>query len=74
MSVLSCDRNGCKNIMCDLYSYDYGYICGDCYSELLNLPDTSIKEFMESKKQAFPDLGTKNWENYIASVFKINYL
>jgi len=51
MSVLACDRAGCKNIMCDRYSYDYGYICNDCYSELCVVFPVDIAEFMKTPKK-----------------------
>lgn len=33
MSVLSCVRNGCTNIMCDTYVPSIGYICFDCQND-----------------------------------------
>lgn len=40
MGVLSCDRNGCENIMCDYhyYSNDHSsyYICNDCREEFIS--------------------------------------
>ena len=39
MSVQSCNRKGCLNILCDRYSQRYGYICNDCFSELLESTD-----------------------------------
>lgn len=33
MSVLSCSRNGCNNIMCDTYVDGVGYICNSCQHE-----------------------------------------
>lgn len=49
MSVLNCSRNGCENIMCDRYSSEYGYICYECFEELVESgPETNIKAFMES--------------------------
>ena len=35
MGVLECDRIGCENIMCDRYSHEYGYICNDCFDEMV---------------------------------------
>ena len=35
MSVLACSREGCRNIMCDRYSFRHGYICHECYDELV---------------------------------------
>jgi len=51
MSVMSCHRNNCENIMCDRYSSKYGYICNDCFDELLKLgPQADISDFMNSTK------------------------
>lgn len=36
MSVLSCQRKGCRSIMCDRYSYQHGYLCHDCFDELVD--------------------------------------
>ena len=51
MSVLECDRNGCKNIMCDRVSHNYGYICDECFEELKMTLPVSIDAFMESPKE-----------------------
>ena len=36
MGVLACSREGCNNIMCHRYNGNYGYICGDCFNELVD--------------------------------------
>jgi len=50
MGVMRCDRNGCGIIMCDRYSYEYGYICDRCFEDLLEQLGSGtvedIKEFM----------------------------
>lgn len=52
MSVLQCDRNGCENVMCERYSEQYGYICDECFEELVGSSGYPlISEFMNSKKQ-----------------------
>ena len=52
MGVLACNRNGCDNIMCDRYSYEHGYICDDCFRELVSTgPTTDIKGFMETTRK-----------------------
>ena len=52
MGVLACHRNGCENIMCDRVSREYGYICNECFKELVFTgPETNIESFMDSKKQ-----------------------
>lgn len=33
MGVLSCDRLGCNNIMCDILVPEVGYMCYECVSE-----------------------------------------
>ena len=54
MSVKECNRIGCDNIMCDRYSYEYGYLCDDCFNALSNMsPDTDIREFMGDKTKDF---------------------
>ncbi len=51
MSVLACDRRGCENIMCDYLSDTYGYLCYECYNELLEKCDSmSIGAFMNSNR------------------------
>lgn len=52
MSVLSCDRNGCDNIMCDRLSDKYGYICNGCFDELVRTGGRiSIADFMNTPKE-----------------------
>ena len=51
MGVLACSRRGCENIMCDRYSRTHGYICDECFKELINSGvTTDIEKFMESAK------------------------
>lgn len=48
MSVLSCNRNGCENVMCDRYSYTFGYLCDECFEELVQKGvGTDIRNFLE---------------------------
>lgn len=49
MGVLECDRNGCVSIMCEWYSGEFGYLCNDCHTELVE-KGGDILEFMESEK------------------------
>lgn len=53
MGVLACDRIGCESIMCNLLSYKFGYICSDCYEELLNgeWDNEDIGDFMMTPKK-----------------------
>lgn len=51
MGVLNCNRNNCGNIMCDRHSHEHGYICNECFAELVaSGPTTNIDEFMASKR------------------------
>ena len=49
MGVLQCDRKDCENIMCYRHSAIYGYICGECFEELV-ASKTPIEVFMEKSK------------------------
>lgn len=53
MSVLQCNRKGCKNIMCDRCSNEYGYICNECFIELINSRITNLKSFMKTEKPEY---------------------
>ena len=33
MGVMTCNRQNCGNIMCDIYINDIGYICYECKNE-----------------------------------------
>lgn len=49
MGVLECSRYGCNHIMCDRYSSKYGYICDECFEELVSLGvNADIEEFMNT--------------------------
>jgi hypothetical protein len=49
MGVLECERLECPNIMCDRYSFRYGYICWACFDELVaSGAGTDIKLFLET--------------------------
>jgi hypothetical protein len=54
MSVLACDRNGCKNVMCDIYwSWCNKYICSDCLEELRDYRKSWPDEMKRSAVQTF---------------------
>jgi hypothetical protein len=44
MGVMSCDRAGCKSIMCDRYNHKFGYICSDCFQQAVYLRLTRAQE------------------------------
>ncbi len=49
MSVLRCARGDCERIMCDRLSHTHGYICEDCFDELVVANPADIGSFMDSK-------------------------
>ncbi len=55
MSFNECSRNGCDNILCDRYSPNYGYICNECFNELIDMnlypSESIIGHFMRSEKE-----------------------
>lgn len=52
MGVLTCNRKDCGNVMCDRSSAQFGYICNDCFDELVKSgPHTNIEYFMNSPKR-----------------------
>lgn len=58
MSVLGCDRSGCTNIMCDRLSHIHGYICNECFDELVSTgPKTDVVFFMLTPKDSSTDSG-----------------
>ena len=48
MGVLPCDRAGCENIGCCRLSDVYGYICWECFDELVQSGRRDISVFMGS--------------------------
>lgn len=44
MGVMTCGRDGCRNILCDRTithsDYSSSYICDECWEELMNFKDT----------------------------------
>ncbi len=48
MGVMRCQRGTCSHILCDRYSDVFGYICDDCYDEMVFTGTTDIEGFMES--------------------------
>ncbi len=54
MGVKECNRSGCENILCDRLSDRFGYICNECFNELINSTKScstdEITNFMKTKK------------------------
>ena len=60
MSVMECDRIGCDNVMCDRMSHEYGYICNDCFTELISTGlCTNIEAFMNSSRSSCNEVGAE---------------
>ena len=52
MSFASCQRKDCTNFLCDLFSNQYGYICRECFLDLIATgPTTDIADFMQSESK-----------------------
>jgi len=69
MGVMKCDRKGCERILCDRYSKEYGYICDECFEELVSLGAVDVSTFMQIPK------GITFWNvpasrEYFSSIFK----
>ena len=72
MSVLPCARKGCDNVMCDRYFNEYGYICNECFDELVRTgPETNIAEFFDTHKENSPVKKDESEIRY-SSIFKEN--
>ena len=73
MGVLACNRYGCENIMCDRYSSEYGYICNDCFDELVSLgSDMNIDLFMSLPKSNEPTAEADPF-SYYDKIFRTCY-
>ena len=71
MSVRSCSRRGCENIMPDRYSVDHGYICDECYNELMAHPTMDVRAFMNSLKRPIDDRAYALIRTYIRETFPL---
>ncbi len=61
MGVLECVRKGCRNIMCDRYSYTYGYLCNECFGELCR-SNLDMRVFMETEAGTYPQRTSRREE------------
>ena len=70
MGVMGCNRNGCESIMCDRYNSNFGYICGDCFAELLTVEPSAmpVAEFMNTEKPE--EVNTEANEAYYNALFE----
>ena len=71
MGVLACDRNGCRNVMCDRASTVYGRICNECFEELkAHGPEQSITEFMEEARK-ISEADKDSYVKMLEQIFKL---
>lgn len=70
MGVLACDRKNCENIMCDRYSPEHGYICGECFEELID-SEMFITIFMQTEREPKSGLLKVDRRKYIEEAFPL---
>lgn len=69
MGTKACDRNGCENILCDRYSDLYGYICDECFDELVAEGGKyPIEEFMYLDKD-LPSDPAMDYRHFYDKIF-----
>lgn len=72
MSVLACCRNGCDNVMCDRLSHEHGYICNDCFDELVASGSlTDIDDFMNDPPKKQDTFLHDYWVDYVNNEFEM---
>lgn len=73
MGVLACSRSGCENVMCDRYSHKYGYICDDCFEELIEWirreRSFDIDQFMNTYKPTDPVISGRKVYDILDDIF-----
>ena len=53
LGVLACSRSECENVMCSRYSPTFGYLCDECFDELVRCGvGMDIDEFLSRKIQS----------------------
>ncbi|RLI38155.1 hypothetical protein DRO66_02400 [Candidatus Bathyarchaeota archaeon] len=58
VGVKACARRGCPNVMCSRYDKKHGYICGDCFADLVGMVEgvfpVNVSDFMDSEVRREP--------------------
>lgn len=68
MGVMRCNRSNCENIMCERYSEAHGYLCRECYEELVGRGvTTAIHTFMSEDCSQRVNVGAA--EAYFGAIF-----
>lgn len=56
--------------MCDRHSYEHGYICSECFEELVNLgPQANISAFLDTDKENKDNFDLRSSYEYFDKVF-----
>jgi hypothetical protein len=58
--IMQCDRKGCENILCERLSDDLGYICNECFEELV-AGTQQPKDFMKQEKPKNYESPDRDW-------------
>jgi hypothetical protein len=61
MGVMRCGRGNCSHVLCDRYSRKYGYICWECFEELV-ASHLEVADFMNSEKSDAPEDSREYYE------------
>lgn len=69
MGVMQCNRNGCNTVLCNLLSDTHGYICTNCYNELMDGAERNVKTFMNSLKDDYKFNDYDSWVVFLNKVF-----
>ena len=69
MGVRNCSRMNCQRILCDRYSDTFGYVCDNCFEELVEMgPLSNIDHLMgHQQKNGLPE---KVSRDYFSKIFK----
>lgn len=71
MGVMACTRNDCENVMCNRYSSKFGYICNECFEELVKVyPFITITDFMNTPKGK-ENIEPPDYRESLNDVFKL---
>lgn len=72
-----CNRRGCENVGCTRYSKRFGYICEDCYTDLIEWCMNSnvlvfgvIESFMDITHQQWRHDRRKEAKEYVDKEFE----
>jgi len=74
MGIMKCNRLNCENIGCERYSSVYGYICEECFRELVESSSliSCINEFMQFPKFTMSREEKEIVRNHLETIFPKN--